>query len=60
MLGTVCPATKLRLEAVGRAVFAGHTVRKLECVGFTTVTLSATEVASAGTPASPAMANVCV
>src|SRR6478672_3241063 len=39
------PATQLRLLASGRALSAGHTVKKLPAVAFTVVTLSTAPVA---------------
>src|SRR5664280_1544678 len=50
MLEMVWPATKLRLEAVGRDMPPGYTVRKLAAVGLVTVTFRATAVAPAGRP----------
>src|SRR5690554_638104 len=50
-LGTTCPLSKFTLEAVGRGSPFGWTVRYPGEPGRTTVTLSATAAASAGTPA---------
>src|SRR5438093_1349491 len=53
-LGTVCPATQLRLEAFGRALPEGQTARKLGAVVLVTVTLRiAEETPFAGTPPAP-------
>ena len=50
MLAMVCPRSKLRFEAVGRAAPLGHTVRNPAAEGSVTVTFSATADASAGIP----------
>src|SRR2546427_1547733 len=53
-LGTVCPATQLRLEAFGRVFAEGQTVRKLGAVVLVTVTLRiAEETPFGGTPPAP-------
>src|ERR1700676_1696410 len=50
-LGTVSPATKLRLEATGCVAPDGHTVRKLVAVGLVTVTFNTTaDTPEEGTP----------
>ena len=50
-LGTVWPAAQFRLEAVGRARPAGHTVKKLGAVVWVAVTLRiAAETPVGGTP----------
>src|SRR6478735_8718733 len=51
-LGTVWPPTKFRLEASGRGLSGGVTVRKLGSVGSVTVTLMTTDPTPlAGKPA---------
>src|SRR5881396_1176031 len=52
-LGTVCPATQLRLEAFGRALPEGQTVRKLGAVVLTVTLRIAEETPFAGTPPAP-------
>src|SRR5439155_857384 len=53
-LGTVCPAIQLRLEAFGRVLPEGQTVRKLGAVVVVTVMLRIAEEAPfAGTPPAP-------
>src|SRR5712691_13374605 len=59
-LGTVCPATKLRSDAVD-ATPLGETTRSLAAVGLVTVTLMITAVApDNGTPPWPATVTVIV
>src|SRR5712691_2764910 len=59
-LGTVCPATKLRSEAVD-ATPCGETTRSLAAVGLVTVTLMITAVApDNGTPPWPATVTTMV
>src|SRR4051794_18077983 len=54
MFGTVWPATKLRLDAVGRGCPVGHAVRKLDVDGSVAVTFKATDPTPvAGTPPRP-------
>jgi hypothetical protein len=60
MLGTT-PTTALMLDEPGCGRPDGHTVRYVDAVGFTIVTLSATAPAGpAGTPATPATATMRV
>ena len=54
MLGTVWPAAMLTLDASGRRLPVGHTVRKLPSVGSVAVTFRATACAPADTPPTPA------
>ena len=54
MFGTVWPGTKFKLDANGRSVPAGHTVRYPAIVGFVTVTFNATDpTPDPGTPPRP-------
>src|SRR2546426_825746 len=49
--GTVCPARKFRLEAMGNATPVGNAVRKPALLGLVTVTFMTTaETPEAGTP----------
>jgi hypothetical protein len=47
-LGVVCPAARLRFDAVGRGAPSGHTVTNVDAVGAVPVRFSTTAVASAG------------
>src|SRR5665648_737578 len=59
--GTVWPATKFRLDAVGRVVWSPYTVTYPKLVGAVTVTLSTTaETPEAGTPPRPVTCNATV
>ena len=51
--GTVSPASKFRMEASGRGVSHGHTVKKPEAAGFVTVVFATTADTSSGSPATP-------
>src|SRR5438445_6172246 len=60
-LGTVCPATKLRSDAVGLVARSGQTTRSLAAVGLATVTFTITAVAPVnGTPPWPAAVTTIV
>ena len=58
--GTVCPATKLRLDASGRDVPHGYTVTNPEAAGSVTVMFNDAAVALGATPPRPATVNSTV
>jgi len=64
-LGTVAPAVKLRLEASGRALPPGYTVKNPLAVALVAVALSTTALGGlgafmAGTPPTPATCTLSV